>query len=75
MTCKHLKALYETCREHHLRFSSSDLIRIMCPECDVEEVCPSVLCDEYTDRHKGGSLPHKEREPPLASCENGGLPT
>lgn len=51
MTCQHLKELYETCRRHQLRLSSSDLIRIVCPECGVEEVCPAVLCDEYDKRH------------------------
>lgn len=60
MTCKHLKALYETCQENHLRFSSSDLIRIMCPECGIEEVCPSVLYEEYDLRHKGGGEDLKE---------------
>ena len=51
MTCKHLKDLYETCQKHQLRLSSSDLIRIVCLECGVEEVCPSVLCAEYESRH------------------------
>lgn len=52
MTCKHLRELYETCRLHNLKLSSSDLIRIVCTECGIEEVCPSVLCDEYETRHK-----------------------
>ena len=51
MTCKHLKQLFETCQTHHLKLGSSDLIRIMCPECGVEEVCPSVLTAEYDARH------------------------
>jgi len=51
MPCKHLKALYELCETHGLKMSSSDLIRIMCPECGTEEVCPSVLWEEYEKRH------------------------
>lgn len=51
MPCKHLKALYELCETHGLKLSSSDLIRIMCPECGTEEVCPSVLWEEYEKRH------------------------
>jgi len=51
MPCKHLKALYELCQTHHLKLSSSDLIRIMCPECGTEEVCPSVLYEEYEKKH------------------------
>jgi hypothetical protein len=51
MTCKHLKELYEICQTHRLKLSSTDLIRIVCPQCGVEEVCPSVLADEYETRH------------------------
>ncbi len=51
MTCKHLKDLYEICQTHRLRLSSSDLIRIVCPQCGIEEVCPSVLVEEYEARH------------------------
>jgi hypothetical protein len=51
MPCKHLRQLYEICRTHNLRLSSTDLIRIVCPTCGVEDVCPSVLCEEYESRH------------------------
>ncbi|MGW8258046.1 MAG: hypothetical protein ACWGMZ_11210 [Thermoguttaceae bacterium] len=47
MTCKHLKQLYEYCQSHNLRLSSTDLIRILCPQCGVEEECPSMLSQEY----------------------------
>jgi hypothetical protein len=56
MTCKHLKQLYDYCQTHNLKLSSSDLIRIVCPQCGVEEVCPSVLSEEYEARH------HKEED-------------
>jgi len=49
--CKHLHELYEICRTHNLRLSSTDLIRIVCPTCGVEDVCPSVLCEQYESRH------------------------
>ena len=51
MACKHLKDLYDICQKHQLRLSSMDLIRIVCPQCGVEEVCPSVLSDEYDKHH------------------------
>jgi hypothetical protein len=51
MACKHLKELFEICQQHNLKLSSTDLIRIVCPSCGVEEVCPSVLSDEYDARH------------------------
>ncbi|MEQ8210538.1 MAG: hypothetical protein RH917_11975 [Lacipirellulaceae bacterium] len=46
MACTHLQKLYELCQEHELRFSSSDLVRIVCKECEAEETCPSMYLDE-----------------------------
>jgi hypothetical protein len=62
MTCKHLKGLYEICEKHGLKLSSTDLIRIVCPQCGIEEACPSVLCEEYDQRHH-------EPEPPQPSAK------
>jgi hypothetical protein len=61
MTCKHLKQLYEICQAHQLKLSSTDLIRIVCPSCGVEEVCPSVLMQEYEQRH---DEPEPKEAPP-----------
>jgi hypothetical protein len=47
MTCVHLKQLYQLCQENELRFSGSDLVHIVCQQCGEQEVCPSVLSDEY----------------------------
>jgi hypothetical protein len=47
MPCKHLHELIEMCERNNLKLSSSDLIRMVCPSCGVEEECPSTLCDEY----------------------------
>ena len=52
MTCIHLQELYRTCEQQHLRLSSSDLIRIVCPQCGVQEVCPSVYTLEYDRREE-----------------------
>ncbi len=66
MACKHLKEMYEICRTHNLKLSSTDLIRIVCPKCGVEEVCPSILVEQYESQHgcdgensppKGGNIP------------------
>ena len=51
MPCTHLQHLYEYCRTHDLKLSSSDLIRIICPQCGVDEVCPSLIAAEYDVRH------------------------
>ena len=67
MTCKHLTDLYEICRAHHLKLSSSDLIRIVCPQCGIEEVCPSVLVEQYETRHPdeaAGAETHNDSEAP-----------
>ncbi|APZ93805.1 hypothetical protein [Fuerstiella marisgermanici] len=47
MVCSHLKELYQLCESHQLRLSGSDLIRVVCKQCEQEETCPSVLMDEY----------------------------
>ncbi len=55
MPCEHLKQLYDLCNKHELQLSSSDLIRIMCPQCHVEEICPSVHLSEYEAREGSDS--------------------
>lgn len=65
MTCRHLKDLYEICQMHQLKLSSTDLIRIVCPQCGIEEVCPSVLAEEYEKRHpEDAGTPSPKRNPP-----------
>ena len=49
MTCVHLTELYQLCEKSDLKFSSSDLIRIVCPECGVKETCPSQHFEEVRD--------------------------
>ena len=59
MTCVHLRKLYELCDENQLEFSSSDLVRIFCKQCEQEEVCPSVLVGDYAAAH-----PESDRDEP-----------
>lgn len=47
MTCTHLKQLYQLCRDSQIQLSSTDLIHIVCKQCENVEVCPSVLFEEY----------------------------
>jgi hypothetical protein len=75
MTCKHLKDLYEVCQTHRLTLSSTDLIRIVCPQCGIEEVCPSVLAEEYETRHheeEGFSSDDEQRQPKDGECRKDG---
>lgn len=51
MTCIHLRKLYQLCQDEGLKLGGSDLIRIVCEQCGVQEVCPAVLVDEYDARH------------------------
>ena len=45
MPCIHLRQLYDLCEKHELRISSHDAIRIVCRQCEEQEVCPSSLTD------------------------------
>ena len=46
MTCVHLKKLFQLCDDNELKFSSGDLVRIVCKQCQQQEVCPSLLLDQ-----------------------------
>jgi hypothetical protein len=59
MTCVHLQQLYQTCQENQIRLSSSDLIHFVCKQCEKQEVCPSVLVEEYEAEH-----PEEEKQQP-----------
>ncbi len=52
MSCVHLRKLYELCSEQEIKISSRDLVRIVCTQCDEQEVCPSLLIEEYEATHK-----------------------
>ena len=52
MTCVHLRKLYQLCQDEDLRLGGTDLIRIVCHQCGEQEVCPSLLTDEYESSEK-----------------------
>lgn len=47
MPCIHLTQLIHLCEQSQIRLSSSDLIHIVCKQCEKQEVCPSALLDDY----------------------------
>lgn len=47
MACVHLRQLYQLCQQHDLKLGGSDLIHVVCHQCNEQEVCPSTLTDEY----------------------------
>ena len=50
MTCEHLRQLFQLCQKNELKISSSEVVRVMCTQCQQIEVCPSMLTDEYDAR-------------------------
>ena len=53
MACVHLRRLYQLCQENEVRLSGTDLVRIVCHQCGVQEVCPSVLMESREDDQAG----------------------
>jgi len=61
MSCVHLKKLYDLCNQEELKISGSDLVRIVCTQCNEQEVCPSMLLDEYEALHPEESEPDQAK--------------
>lgn len=55
MTCVHLRKLYQLCHDNNIKLSGADLIHIICEECGVKEVCPSMLNEQYEEREAAPS--------------------
>ncbi len=51
MSCQHLKKLFELCEQEEIRIAAPDLVRFVCPRCNDQETCPSILMDEYDALH------------------------
>lgn len=64
MICDHLQKLFEVCEQNQIRLGSSDLIRIVCTQCQREETCPSALLTEIEQRQsadpQGGGATDKK---------------
>ncbi|MCA9119475.1 MAG: hypothetical protein H6822_05450 [Planctomycetaceae bacterium] len=46
MTCVHLKKLYKFCQEENVKIGGTDLVRIVCEQCGVQDECPSMLMEQ-----------------------------
>lgn len=65
MPCVHLKELYELCEKHDLRIASPDAIRIVCRQCEEQDVCPSSLTDgEQVLELPPNASPDVDKTPP-----------
>ena len=59
------RKLYQLCHENDVKLvvSSADLVRFVCRQCEEQEVCPSMLTDEYDarrDDHEGPDEPSEK---------------
>ncbi|QDV46583.1 hypothetical protein Enr13x_64920 [Stieleria neptunia] len=45
MPCEHLQELFDLCEKHDLQIASQDAIKVVCRQCQEQEVCPSSLTD------------------------------
>lgn len=70
MTCVHLQQLVQLCHDSDLRLSSSDLIHIVCKQCNKQDVCPSNLVEQYETDHAEES----DEPVPTATLPSGGSP-
>ncbi len=63
MPCVHIQQLYQLCRDSQVKLSSGDLIHLVCRQCNQEEVCPSLLYEQYEEMSQKSDEPPAE-EPP-----------
>ncbi|MBC8356172.1 MAG: hypothetical protein H8E66_29700 [Planctomycetes bacterium] len=47
MPCVHLKKLYQLCQDESVKISGADLVHIVCEQCGVKDVCPSMLLEHF----------------------------
>ena len=45
MPCEHLKELFDLCQKHDLHIAGRDAVKVVCRQCEQQEVCPSSLTD------------------------------
>jgi hypothetical protein len=60
MTCIHLRELYQFCQNEGLKLSSTDLVRVVCEQCGVHDVCPSQLMDDQSEEPESQDSPQGE---------------
>ena len=70
MTCVHLRKLFQLCEDNDLKFSSGELVHIVCKQCQLEETCPSLLVDEYEAAHPDAEPDQAVSEEPRATGGN-----
>lgn len=64
MPCVHIQQLYQLCRDSQVKLSSAELIHLVCRQCNQEEVCPSLLYEQYEEMNQ-----EEEEHPPVVEAE------
>ena len=62
MPCEHLQELFSLCEKHDLKISGPDAIKVVCRQCEEQEVCPTSL----TDGEQVLALSNPEKKPETA---------
>ncbi len=45
MPCQHLQEFFALCQKHDLHIAGRDAVKVVCRQCEQQEVCPSSLTD------------------------------
>jgi hypothetical protein len=56
MACHHLQQIFQLCADNQIKVGGTDLVRFVCQECGEQEVCPSVLMEEYDSRQPAADV-------------------
>lgn len=59
MPCVHIQQLYQLCRDSQVKLSSAELIHLVCRQCNQEEVCPSLLYEQYEEMNQDANPPEE----------------
>ena len=68
MICEHLEEFFAVCDKHGLQIASPDAIKVVCRQCEQQQVCPT----SRTDGDEVIELPRPPRE--TTSAANGEQP-
>jgi hypothetical protein len=62
MSCVHLKKLYELCSKEEIKISASDLVRIVCTQCNEHEVCPTMLMENFAEEDDAEEMEEPKKD-------------
>lgn len=63
MPCIHLKKLYQYCQDESVKISGAELLHIVCEQCGVQDVCPSMLIEHLEVKESQTTAEASSAEP------------